>query len=1007
MSLKGELTEISIGAIIQTLSLDHQRGTLKVEAEIGERFFTLGGQGEITLVIPGKQFRLGELLLHGGLIDREALNQGLRHAKTKHVRLGEALIDLNLVTFEQIEETLRRKFREEFFELCLAQEGTFEFLFNLGPEAFFGREDGYSQVSMSTSGLIMDAMRQIDEFEKMRKAIRSNGAIFIRQFNYREAIAKLDIPEEVKQGGDLIDGKRTVGEIAQLYQRSRFELYEMFSGLMGRDLIRSLEAPEAIEFALECELKEDWDLATKYYDWAIFLDPGNLKFRLRHYNLLKRAGRTSAVIEAAASIADLELEKSNLDEALKFYEEARAVDPDSLKTLAGLHKVYRRLATEREDPKVREKSHALGLALAREQKRSALFREALETLAPLIEESANDLEVNLLDAELHDALREREAAVRRYERVIRILENETPDLARRIDVYRRLLLLDPARDDIRAKLREAMTQGAARERLLGRFRVGFGVAAIFAIALLGWLTIYEVPAQGLFNSAAELEAAGTPSSMARARDLLKRVVEEYPWASSADEAQDHLATVEQALPRLGGGSPEEAPGEGRIAALEAEVEGLRSALARLMPGGAPLAPASDDHILADARRVEARALEGAGRYLDAGRILWDLHRAGETGIAIPVLVKTYPEGSTVEVNGEAAGVGPIVIHVEPGSISDLVVSTPGRVPRRLTIPGEPTPEVVVALDRARRYEVPLTGEAAWIAGSDQGAVVLRERRGYVGIRDGTVLWRRDLAPTLGPHGPATAGEADLYIATQDGRLVAVDLATGYPRWSADLHVGTRVAPTALRDEVLVVGADGIVYRHRAADGELVGSLPYRTSPDAPLVRRGSFVAGTGFILDANTGTAIPMAGAPSTPIPAALGPSRLIAVTPSGEARAFDLVSGQVVWTSDLRARPWMDPQGVGDLFVLGCEDGRARGYRNEDGSPVFTTGAGMSFVCGPTPLGGTVLFGTADGRLVDLDPATGRVLLAQSLGRITADPLVTSDTVILLLGNRLVGLYR
>src|SRR5580704_3081848 len=99
LSLQGMIEEMGLGEVIQALSLNRHRGTLRIEGEEGiSKFFYLS-DGEIVLIrtVKSEPVRIGELLVRAGKIDHEMLEAGLTLQKETKQRLGDALIALGHV----------------------------------------------------------------------------------------------------------------------------------------------------------------------------------------------------------------------------------------------------------------------------------------------------------------------------------------------------------------------------------------------------------------------------------------------------------------------------------------------------------------------------------------------------------------------------------------------------------------------------------------------------------------------------------------------------------------------------------------------------------------------------------------------------------------------------------------------------------------------------------------------------------------------------------------------
>ena len=154
--------------------------------------------------------------------------------------------------------------------------------------------------------------------------------------------------------------------------------------------------------------------------------------------------------------------------------------------------------------------------------------------------------------------------------------------------------------------------------------------------------------------------------------------------------------------------------------------------------------------------------------------------------------------------------------VEASRPTDRPVVAEGRV----FLPG---PETLHALDLT-------TGESVWSVGPGEGpwtnapAVVdgtvyatFREPPGVLALdpSDGSERWRADLGPVSAP--PVVSEDGRCYVGTRDGRVVALDAATGETAWTYDLF--GEVVELTFRPPTLVVGtAAGEVYALYDSDG---------------------------------------------------------------------------------------------------------------------------------------------------------------------------------------------
>src|SRR5256885_16019932 len=63
------------------------------------------------------QKKLGEILVEWGIISVKEVNKALDHAKTKNLRIGEALVDLKLASESNVYKALAAQHNMEYIEL--------------------------------------------------------------------------------------------------------------------------------------------------------------------------------------------------------------------------------------------------------------------------------------------------------------------------------------------------------------------------------------------------------------------------------------------------------------------------------------------------------------------------------------------------------------------------------------------------------------------------------------------------------------------------------------------------------------------------------------------------------------------------------------------------------------------------------------------------------------------------------------------------------------------------
>jgi outer membrane protein assembly factor BamB len=157
-----------------------------------------------------------------------------------------------------------------------------------------------------------------------------------------------------------------------------------------------------------------------------------------------------------------------------------------------------------------------------------------------------------------------------------------------------------------------------------------------------------------------------------------------------------------------------------------------------------------------------------------------------------------------------------------------------------------------------------------------------------------------------PAAPAALDGETAYVPLRTGKLVAIDLAAGRVRWTAD--IAASAAPAAGGGLVFVPQADGLAAL--AADGSQRWQLPVAGGFSAPLLWMGGWLVaaannGDVLCLRANDGHIVwtarvtsPVHGRP------ALTADRVYVSLEDGRVVALDLATGAVMWEQTLGGMP-------------------------------------------------------------------------------------------------------
>jgi hypothetical protein len=228
----GELCDI-IGLIAQAAF----RGELLILEEDDKSrsiYFDGGSVIGVATSLPGE--RLGETLYRFGVVTREQLDQTLESAKTSGKRFGEAVMELEFVTAEELFPMMARQVEEVFYAVLQVSSGTFYFFDRFDDKVILHRH------SMNASALLMEGVRRMDEMRFFRQKIPTEDYVPTPTANGKKP------PEGLMEVLSQCDGRRSIAEIGRRIGQLEFEVTRaVFQLLNGGFLSIASPCPEGAE----------------------------------------------------------------------------------------------------------------------------------------------------------------------------------------------------------------------------------------------------------------------------------------------------------------------------------------------------------------------------------------------------------------------------------------------------------------------------------------------------------------------------------------------------------------------------------------------------------------------------------------------------------------------------------------------------------------------------------------------------------------------------------------
>lgn len=269
--------------MITFLSTTKRTGALVMLANDVKKtlFFTEGDVRMATSNVP--EDRLGALMYRFGLVTRDQLREALKQQSGER-RLGRVLIDMGIITPHDLYTIIRRQVEEIFYSVMLIRSGVFYFY------SIRGKDRLPSQINLTTQNLLLEGVRRMDEMSYFRERIPSKDAIM----EVRPEIAPTQLDEVNKKVYKLIDGMRSVGEIARETRLGEFEATKAVFNLMQLGYVQKRRDTGITSLPLSDEANARPDAA------AAIIDTYNAVFE-RFFGEIRAKGNEAALTEALDS----------------------------------------------------------------------------------------------------------------------------------------------------------------------------------------------------------------------------------------------------------------------------------------------------------------------------------------------------------------------------------------------------------------------------------------------------------------------------------------------------------------------------------------------------------------------------------------------------------------------------------------------------------------------------------------------------------------------------------
>jgi hypothetical protein len=173
MSIFGRLATMPLADLLQWLSLTRRTGILALDrgAIHKELFFHEGALISASSTDP-REYLSQFLLMHEKVTEKE-LTRLYHHLQENGGKLGRLMLEINLITPDELQHFLRLKVEESIFDCFLWQDGAFHFFID-EPTS-----NEHLPIVSELNALTLEGMRRADEWRRIRKVV-PDGPVLAR-----------------------------------------------------------------------------------------------------------------------------------------------------------------------------------------------------------------------------------------------------------------------------------------------------------------------------------------------------------------------------------------------------------------------------------------------------------------------------------------------------------------------------------------------------------------------------------------------------------------------------------------------------------------------------------------------------------------------------------------------------------------------------------------------------------------------------------------------------------
>jgi len=528
VAFKGDLTNISLFDVFQTLNQNKQAGVLVLSHEGITKKVSISPDGvRIFFTRSFRPLRLGEIFIRRGRITPQDVEILLLEQKKRYRPFGELLVEAGKVTQDEVDHILRYHAEDEIFEVFSWESGNFSF--------YDGQDAGesttpLSDILMDPAGLCLEAARRLDEMERLREAIPTNDEY------YAQIDATAPDAGISAAGRAVFDALAEAGSVNDLRDIVGLSLYDTLNALqelISAELVRPCTVDELLEAGRRARDTGQNKQAARLLEKAHELCPNDRGILEECVQAIERLGEPRRVAKFLAILGSICLDEGEIDEAIDYLEQTLRSDSTHFGALISLRDAF----IQQEDT---ERVAEISLKIARAHSEQGDLNAAIEACRQGLDVAPAAIALRFYHAQLlartdyvEEARAEIHTLIQETEQTRRATRNEKAQelLA---SCYRLLLRIDPEDEDAKLGMRDLdrRRMSSLRRRKLA-MRGGIAAAATLVLAGIG----FSLRGAGPEEILEDAERARQSGDYTVALALIDELLTDHP---ESDEAQTAL-----------------------------------------------------------------------------------------------------------------------------------------------------------------------------------------------------------------------------------------------------------------------------------------------------------------------------------------------------------------------------------------------------------------------------------------------------------------------------------